>query len=236
MSLDETGLKVWNVGRPPLMMLVAAKASEMLGAQFSAEIQAPFISLSKALLDWWPKRETKPEVIYDNEFSACLDVYGDNEPATKMQPLLKGAYLQMAGLLRVAPRSLPTNDFYRLDESDFQLFLRDTAKAGRLPVAQLEARLKFLLDHQKEPWHQLVAHASRMRWTRGMPWSKLDKRVRTLASLADLGATSTWIDVSGQHALRLELETQKRIAMLSPEEIDALRRVIPTIAEPPSTS
>jgi hypothetical protein len=69
-----------------------------------------------------------------------------------------------------------------------------------------------------------------------MPWSKLDKRVRTLASLADLGATSTWIDVSGQHALRLELETQKRIAMLSPEEIDALRRVIPTIAEPPSTS
>lgn len=234
MSLDETGLKVWQTKRPPLAMLVSAKASEMLGAQLSVELQAPFLSLSTSLLDWWPTRKPEPIQIYETELRACLDVYGENESAAKMQPMLKSANLQMAALLQIAPRSLPAGDYYSLDENSFQELLRDAAKVGRLPVAQLEARLKHLLEHEKEIWPKLIARADRMSWTRGTSWAKLTKRVRALASLADLGAVSSWIEVSGQHALRLELDGTKRIAMLSPEELASLSRVIPTIVEPSS--
>lgn len=217
-------------------MLVAAKASDMIGAQLSADIQAPFFSLSKALLDWWPSRKPEPKQIYDTEFSACLVVYNENEPAPKMQPILQGAYLQMAALLKVAPRSLPAGDFYSLDEDDFLKLLRDAAKAGRLPIAQFEARLKHLLEHEKEQWPKLVARANRMSWVRGESWSKLSKRLRALASLADLGAVSSWADVAGQRALQIELDGTKRIAMLSSEELASLRNVIPTIVEPQSNA
>ncbi len=218
--------------RPPLAMLVAAKASEMLASRHSADIRAPFLSLSKALVDWWPKRQVQPQVIYENEFLACIEPYGEKEPPAKMQPLVKGAYLQIAGQMKVAPWSLPAGGYYDLDEDDFVLLLRDAAKAGRLPVAQLEARLKHLLEHSREPWHALVDRANRMSWTRGESWGKLDKRVRTVAALADLGATSSWIDVGGKRALQVEVEGTKRIAMLSPEELASLRLVIPSIIEP----
>lgn len=232
MSLDETAANVWQLKRPPLTILVAAKATEMVADQHPKEVQAPFLSLSKRLLEWWPERRPEPNSIYEDEFRACLELYNETEPPEPLQPLLTGAYLQMAGLLGAAPRSLPGDDFYSLHESDLQRWLRDVAKAGRLPVAQLDKRLKYLLEHSKERWPKLVARADRMRWTRGAPWTKLDKRVRALASLADLGAAASWTDIGSQHALRLELEGTKRIAPLFPEELAALRRVIPDIAEP----
>lgn len=232
MSLDETASKVWQLKRPPLAILVAAKANEMVCAQHPEEVQAPFLSLSKRLLEWWPNRQPEPTAIYENEFSACLELFNATEPSAPLKPMLTGAYLQMAGLLRVAPRSLPSDGYYDLDESDFQGWLREAAKAGRLPVAQFEKRLKYLLENSKERWPKLVVRADRMRWSRGAPWTKLDKRVRDLASLADLGATVSWTKVGDLNELRLELEGIKRIAPLSPEELAALRRVIPEIAEP----
>jgi len=71
-----------------------------------------------------------------------------------------------------------------------------------------------------------------MSWGRGEPWGKLDKRVRQLAALADLGATASWSDIGGKHALRLELDKTKRIAPLTTDEVAALRHVIPAIPEP----
>lgn len=229
MSLDEAALKVWQTRRPPLTMLVAAKASELLGAELPSEIQGPFLSLSRALERWWPSREPNPMVIYENEFSACLAVYEDNRKANK---LLAGARLQMAAVQKAHRRCFPDEGFYQLAEGDLQQLLRDAAKVGRLPVTQLEARLKHLLDHIAEPWPELIARASRMRWARGAAWGKLGKRLRQLASLADLGASVCWTGAAGRHTLHLELDGIKRIATLTTDEASALRTVIPALPEP----
>jgi len=228
MSMDDTGKSVWELQRPPLAMLVAVKATEVFAAELPEEKSAPLRALSEALLGWWPKRKRDPEDIYKNEFAACLDVLDENEPA------LQGAYLQLAGLLKAKSRSLPADRYYEMDENDFVKLLRDAAKVSKLPVAQLESRLKLLIEHQKEKWPDLIGRADRMRWARGAAWSKLDKRVRALAAFADLGAKSSWCDVGGQQALRLELDGTKRIAMLDAEELEALRRVIPAIAAGPA--
>lgn len=232
MSLDDTGRVLWEMKKPPLAMLVAGKVSGLLMGDLSAEAQAPFVALSQALTAWWPRRQTLPKVIYDKEFRACLDAYTSYEPQAKMQPALNAAYVQMAALLKAAPTSLPRDDYYDMDEENFRALLRDGAKVGRLPVSQLEARLQFLLEHVKEPWPELVARAERMSWVRSAHWSKLDKRLRQLAALADLGGNSSWPNVGGKQALRIELEGTARIAMLTSEELDALRKVIPSIVAP----
>jgi hypothetical protein len=232
MSLEETGLSVWELETTPLAILVAAKATDMVGARLSAGARAPFLALSEAIIDWWPRRTIEPELIYEREFRACLEAYAATEPPAPLQPVLTGAYVQMAALLKVAPRSLPAEGYYDLDEKDFSKLLRDAAKVGRLPVGQLEARLRHLLERAKDPWRELVARAGRMSWTAGAPWSKLDKRLRALASLADLGATSTWTIVSDQRALEIQLDGTRRIAILSAAEIEALRAVIPAIPAP----
>jgi len=229
MSLEDAGLSVWELERTPLAILVAARATDMVGARLSADARAPFLALSEALVDWWPRRKIEPEQIYETEFRACLEAYAKTEPSVPLQPVLAGAYVLMAALLKVAPRSLPADGYYDLDEKDFLKLLRDAAKAGRLPVGQLEARLRHLLERAKDPWHELVARAGRMSWTVGAPWSKLDKRLRALASLADLGATSTWTVVGDQRALNIQLDGTKRIAILSAAEVETLRTVIPSI-------
>lgn len=170
MSLDKTATTVWQSKQPPLGLLVAAKATELVGSDLSAELQAPFLALSRAVVSWWPKRQPAPAQLYESEYGACLAAAGE-KPAAQLRPLLAGAALQMAALVKVAGRlSLPSEDFLKLDEGDFEKLLRDAAKVGRLPVAQLEARLEHLLEHVKVPWPQLVARAERMPWTRGAPW------------------------------------------------------------------
>jgi len=231
MSIDGTGLTLWEMKKPPLALLVAGRVARLVMNDLSAEQQAPFLSLTQALTAWWPRREPAPKVIYEHEFRACLDAYAAFEPQAKMKPAIDAAYVQMAALLRVAPRTLPTEGLFQLDEADFRLLLRAAAKASRLPIAQLDARLTSLLEHAKEPWPELVARVDRMSWVRGAPWSKLDKRLRALASLADLGANSSWTDVAGKQALRIELDGTARIALLTPEEHEALRKVVPSVVD-----
>ena len=140
---------------------------------------------------------------------------------------MTGVYLQMAGLLDHLPRrSLPHDRYDRLRAADFALWLREVAKIGRLPLAQVEARLKLFLDHRKS-WTDLNASAGRMRWGRSNKWSKLPKRVRPLASLVDLGATRTWVSMDGQKLMQFQLEGAKRISNLDPEELAALDDLFP---------
>ena len=143
-----------------------------------------------------------------------------------------GADLQMAAFARVAPRTLPGDSFRDLEAGDFVTALRDAAKATKLPIAQLEARLKHLHENMKEPWPELVERAGRMHWGKQARWGKLSKRVRDLVSLADLGAVASWTDVGGKRALRLALGGTKRVAMLDAEELAELTRVIPRVADP----
>lgn len=232
MSLENTATIVWQTKQPPLGLLVTAKASELLGSDLSAEVQAPFLALSRAVVRWWPKRQPTPALLHENEFSACVAAAGDKPPA-QLEPLLAAAALQMAALVKVAGRlSMLSDDFLELDEGDFEKLLRGAAKVGRIPVAQLEARLKHLLEHVKEPWAQLVVRAERMPWTRGAAWGKLDKRVRELVALADLGAAASWTGGAGRLTLQLELDGVKRIATLSPEELAALKKLVPGLPDP----
>ncbi|RLB51970.1 MAG: hypothetical protein DRJ42_15880 [Deltaproteobacteria bacterium] len=232
MSLDDTGLVVWETKRPPLVLLVTGRLTEMLAADLPAENQAPFLALARAIEAWWPRRRPAPTEIYENEFRACVEACNAYEPAAKMQPALAGANLQMAAFATVAPRTLPPADFKGMDAEDFRELLRDAAKATKLPIAQFDARLKHLVENAKEPWPDLVARAARMHWGKQERWGKLTKRVRDLVSLADLGALISWSDVSGKRAIRLALGGTKRVAMLDTEELEELTRIIPRAADP----
>jgi len=231
MALDDTAREVFAVTRPPLGMLVAGRATEMLASKLDEAQRAPFEDLARALEAWWPGRKREPSDIYENEFRACLELEGEKKVAAVEDALL-GAYVQMNALLRLRPKSLPAGGFYGIGEEEFVAVLRDGAKATRLPLAQLDARLKMILERKKEKWPALVERTRRMRWDRGPAWGKLDKRILQLAQLADLGAKATWSKVGAQDALRLELDDVKRITVLKPEELEALRAVIPTIPEP----
>ncbi|MGE0791378.1 MAG: hypothetical protein AB7S26_37230 [Sandaracinaceae bacterium] len=231
MSLDDTARAVFEETRPPLGMLVAGRATEMLTSELSPEQRAPFARLTEALEAWWPHKSRDAKDIYEVEVAPILDLAEREDKATFEAPL-RAAYVQLSAFLTVRPRSLPPGPFYDMGPDDFVSVLRDGAKAIRLPLAQLDARLQALTEHKKEKWPDLVARSRRMSWERGPQWGKLDKRILDLAKLADLGAKATWSKVGAQNALRLELDDVKRITVLKPEELEALRAVIPSIPEP----
>lgn len=228
MSLDDTGRALWEIKRPPLPMLVAGRATRMLAANTPEPFQEALEALLTALDTWWPRHQRSAEEIYLEEYVACVDA-ADASDSAAVTTALDAINVVFAALLRSKPRALPAGDHYDLGDDDFIALLRSATKAGRLPVAQLDARLKNLESHRKVPWPELVQRADRMAWGRGPAWGKLDKRVRDLAALADLGARASWMDVGAQKALRLELDGTKRMAVLDEEELEALRRVIPTI-------
>lgn len=230
MSIDDTATAVWGHKTKALPLLVASRASRLVVADLPTEAQQPFLALSHVLAAWWPGREPEPRAIYDKEFMACTKRYDGFEPAAKMQPSLHAAYLQLEVLSKLAPHSLPS-DVHQVGEPEFRQMLRNASKTGRLPVAQLDARLKSLLASAREPWPSLVARIERMSWVRSAPWGKLDKRLRELASVADIGTTS-WTDVGGRKALRVESDDTTRIAILTPEELASLRAVVPSVVEP----
>jgi hypothetical protein len=231
MSLDETGKSVWKTKETPLATFVASRLTIMAASVLTPAVQETFGALSEALVAWWPRRERPPAQIYEQEFTAVLETFEGDEPPAKMQPAVTGAYLQMAGMLDRFPfRALPADRYYDLGEPDFSKWLRSTSKVGRLPLAQLEARLLLLLEHRKS-WTDLIAYADRMRWGRSGSWSKLPKRVKGLAKLADLGGKQTWISMGGQQLLQIELDDNKRITALSSEELAALKTVMPIIEQ-----
>ena len=231
MSLDETGTSVWQTKETPLAMFVAGRLTQMAAVGLPPAAQETFGALSEALVSWWPKCERPPQQIYEQEFAACLQTYNEHEPAAKMEPALTGAYLQIAGMLSWIPfRCLPAGRHYEIRKTDFLEWIRSTAKIGRLPIAQLEARLKMFLDHRKS-WTDLIVRADRMQWGRLGKWSKLTYRAREVAKLADLGATIKWITIEDQKALQLELDGIKRISVLSSEELASLESLMPMLNE-----
>lgn len=230
MSIDDTGSALWSLKKNPLPLLLATKAMGLVAAELPDEARAPFEALSDRLASWRPEGEFDSKAVYDGEFKACLSLHATYEPAARMQPTLNGAYVQMAGLLKVMPKNLP-NEIYEVTEAHFQQHMRAAARAGRLPIAQLDARLRFLLEHAKKPWAELVARIERMTWVRSAPWGKLDKRLRALASLADLGANASWTEIGGKSALRIELEGTARVAVLTSDELAALRVVVPALPD-----
>ena len=232
MSVDDTARSIFATKRPPLGLLVAGRATEMLASSLDEETRAAFDALARALEGWWPDKDRDAEDIYHEELGACVAMA--EAKGSALAPALHGANVQMRAFLEVRPKSLPAGVYYDMDAEDLVKLLRDGAKAIKLPLAQLDARLKLLLENKKEKWPKLVERTRRMRWSKGAPWGKLDKRVRDLASLADLGAAASWQQVGTQSALRLELDDIKRITVLKPEELDALRAVVPSIPAPPS--
>ena len=230
MSLDDTASTLWGHKTKALPLLVTAYASRLVVADLPTEAQQPFLALSRVTAAWWPGRQPEPRAIHDNEFMACMKLYDGFEPAAKMHPSLHAAYLQLEALSKLAPHS-PPNEVHQVGEPEFRQMLRHASKVGRLPVAQLDLRLKSLLASVREPWPSVVARIERMSWVKSAPWGKLDKRLRTVASLADIGMTK-WTDVGGRKALRVEADDTTRIAILTPEELASLRVVVPSVIEP----
>lgn len=232
MSVDDTARSIFATKRPPLGLLVAGRATEMLAAGLDDEARATFDALAKALEGWWPDKARDAEEIFHNELAAC--VAAAEAGGVAFAPAMHAANVQMRAFLEVRPKSLPAGVYYDMDAENLVKALRDGAKAIKLPLAQLDARLKLLLENKKDKWPKLVERTRRMRWSKGAAWGKLDKRVRDLASLADLGAAASWQQVGAQSALRLELDDIKRITVLKPEELEALRAVVPSIPAPPT--
>lgn len=230
MSLDDTALSVFSTHRPPLGLLVAGRATDMLATRLDETQRAPFEALTRALEGWWPHKSPDAEKIYAEKFTACLEQAGEG---ADHQAVMRSAHVQLRALLEVRPKSLPPGPHYDMGPEDFVAVLREGAKVVRLPLAQLDARLKLLLERKKEKWPKLVERTRRMSWDRGVSWGKLDKRVKALAAIADLGAHASWVKVGAQSALRLELDDIKRITVLEPEELEQLRGVIPTIPSEP---
>ncbi len=227
MSLDETGQQVWNTRETPLSTFAASRLTQMAAAQLPQEIQDTFGALSAVVEAWWPRRDWPGKEIYEKEFAACLETYNQNGAPAKMELAMSGACFQMAGLSQHVPiQLLPPDRIAQMREPDFLLWLRAVAKAGRLPLAQLDARLKALLERRKS-WADLKACADRMNWGRSGKWNKLPKRARPLAALADLGATRTWITMGDQKLLQFELDGIKRISALTGDELAALNILFP---------
>ena len=227
MSLDETGQEVWNTKGTPLATFVSSRLTQMAAATLSPAVQETFAALSAAVESWWPKLDRPGKELYEGEFAACLDAYKKHESAAKIELAMTGACFQMAGLRKYVPiQGLPPERLDQISEAEFLLWLRAVAKAGRLPLAQLDARLKRLLEQHKS-WSNLKACADKMNWGRSGKWNKLPKRARPLAALADLGATRKWITMGDQKLLEFELDGIKRISVLTDEEVEALEVLFP---------
>ena len=96
----------------------------------------------------------------------------------------------------------------------------------------------FDADHRlpRKSWANLKVYADRMNWGRSGKWSQLSKRARPLAALADLGATRKWITMGHQKLLQFELDSTKRISVLTEEEIAALDALFPATLDRPSNA
>ena len=229
-TIDATACAVWGTKSPALGLLAAASAGRAACVALTPEERAPFETLASTLLAWWPLRARAPEDLYENEFKACLRAreYGHDG----LRLAMDAAHLEMAALLKLDPRSLPADGFYNLGENDFVALVRRIAKAGNTDLELWKGRFEQFLERKDAPWPELVAQAGRMGFARQMPKLRsLPENIAGLARFADLGAASSWSMMGPKHALKLELGTNKRIAVLDDAQYAALAEALPWLAK-----
>ena len=228
-NLDDLARTIWNTKKPALGLLAAAGAQRAACLSLEAEERAPFEAMTGTLLAWWPKQKASPTELYEGSFPACQavrDTAGD-----RARLAMDAAYLQMAALLRLDPRSLPAEGPYNLREDDFVALVRRLAKANHTDLELWKGRFAGLLEAASEPWVALIARAGRMGFGRNVPkLRELAAPLNDLARSIDAGAVTSWSQMGPKHALRLEMGTTKRIAMLDDEQKATLIAALPWIA------
>lgn len=228
-SIDITTRALWGTKEPALGLLAAASCARAACVGLSPEEAAPFEALAAALLSWWPARKRSPDELYKTEFTACL-VARESGPERLRLPM-EAAYLEMAALLRLDPRSLPADGFYDLGEDDFVALVRKVAKAERTDLELWKARFEAMLEAKSSPWPELVARAGRMGFGRDLSkLRELPEPLEGVARFAALGAVWSWSMMGPKHALRLELGSTKRIAVLDDAQRATLLSVLPWLA------
>jgi len=228
-NLDDVARTIWNTKKPALGLLAAAGAQRAACLSLEAEERAPFEAMTATLLAWWPKQKASPTELYEGSFPACQAVR--ETAGDRARLAMDAAYLQMAALLRLDPRSLPAEGPYNLREDDFVALVRRLAKANHTDLELWKGRFAGLLDVSDQPWEALIARTSRMGFGRNVPkLRELPAPLNDLARLIDSGALTSWSQMGPKHALRLEMGSTKRIAMLDDEQRAALIAALPWIA------
>lgn len=228
-NLDDVAKTIWNTKKPALGLLAATGAQRAACLALEPEERAPFEALSGTLLGWWPKQKASPTELYEGSFPACQAMR--EQVGDRARLAMDAAYLQMAALLKLDPRSLPADGPYNLREDDFVALVRRLAKANHTDLELWKGRFAGLLEASDQPWEALIARADRMGFGRNVPKLRdLPAPLNDLARTVDLGAVTSWSQMGPKHALRLELGSTKRIAMLDDEQKAALIAALPWIA------
>jgi hypothetical protein len=224
-SIDVTTRELWNIKEPALGLLAATCTARAAAHGLTPEERAPFEALSTTVLSWWPRRKRAPDEIDGTEFAACVAAFEADE---RLRLAMDAAYQQMAALLRLDPRSMSRPGFYNLGEDQFVALVRRVAKAEHTDLELWKSRFEALLEAKSTPWPELVARAGRMGFGRDLSQVRnLPEPLQALARFSTLGAVHSWSMMGPKHALKLEVGSTKRIAMLDDAQRAELVEAMP---------
>jgi hypothetical protein len=228
-NIDLTSRELWNLKEPtPLGLLAAVGCGRSACATLTEEERAPFDAFGAALLAWWPKKTRAPAELHEVEFAACVKA---REGSDRLRLAMDAAYIEMAAALRLDKRSLSADGVYQLGEDDFVALVRNVAKASHTDLELFKARFELLLEHKKTPWPELVALTDRIGFGRDMAKLKrLPEQLQALGRLADLGGKATWSMMGPKHALKVELGSTKRTAVIDDEQREQVLELLPWLA------
>lgn len=226
-SFDEVCATLHETKVPPLGLLAAVCCARAARAELSAEDAAPFVALDAALIAWGGTRRPEPQEIATRFFAPCLAAW-DREPRpAHLRLALDAAREEMAALGRVAPRSLSDDGLRDLGVADFTKLAKACVKQRRTSTTRFKAQLEELLAAPRR-WPALVEVADRMPFGRVLgDAAALPPQLEELVRLVELGATWSWSEMGGKHAIRLALGTTKRTAVLDDEARTRLLAAVP---------
>lgn len=239
MSLTDLSLALWQHTKMPLAALVAQHAARLTLQKLDEAQRDVFDASVTRLIGWWPERRKRSLLEVWNEvhpepMRVRDELKGNARKAAEV--CVRALYLQASNLERVGRgrRELPP-DCYAVETKDFEILLRDAIRLhGYTQVRDLTRRMAVLEELAgKGQWADLVDAADRMGWTRLRPGiRKLPPRLRDLAEALDAGGRAEMTDMGGRAALRVTMiGGARRLGVLSDEEMEILRAVIPWIPE-----
>lgn len=225
-NLDVTAKALWNTKDLPLGLLAATCTARAARYGLTDEERAPFEALDAALLSWWPKKQRAPDEIDQTEFAACVAALEQNE---NVRLALDASYQQMAAMLRLDTRSMSRDAFYNLGEDQFVALVRRVAKAEHTDLELWKSRFEALLETPKgTKWSDVCARAEKMGFGKDLSSVKLlAEPLQALGRFSTLGASHSWSMMGQKHALRLEVGSTKRIAMLDDAQKATLIEAMP---------
>ena len=236
-SLTELTLKLWQHPKLPVAALAAQHAARATLHHIDEPHRAVFDAGVARLVAWWEQRRSHSLLDAWNEASSKPKQIRDELKGNARKAAdicVRALYLQAANLERVSRgrRKLPA-DCYATEDGDFEKLLRDAIKLhAPTQVRDFTRRLEVLDELARAgEWSHVVSAAQRMGWTDLLAGMRnLAPRLRDLAEALDAGGAPEIIDVGGRPALRVTMSGgARRVGVLSDEETDALRAVIPWV-------